>query len=76
MSNILQLHTVRCPVPSTVNGKVPPRRQKNTDLRSREYLTQDEVARLVDAAGKTGRHRYRDRRLSLLARDRSEWWGL
>lgn len=47
--------------PPTENGKVAlPRRRPNKVLRSREYLTPDEVARLVASAGASGRHRARD----------------
>jgi type 1 fimbriae regulatory protein FimB/type 1 fimbriae regulatory protein FimE len=35
--------------PSTVNGTVPPRRQKNADVRTREYLTEAEVEQLMKA---------------------------
>ena len=44
---------------------VPPGRRKNADLRTREYLTPDEVSALVAHAGKVGRHRTRDRTLIL-----------
>ncbi len=44
---------------------VPPGRRKNADLRTREYLTPDEVSALVTHAGKVGRHRTRDRVLIL-----------
>jgi type 1 fimbriae regulatory protein FimB/type 1 fimbriae regulatory protein FimE len=47
--------------------KLPPRRRKNADLRSREYLTPDEVERLMDAARRTGRHTHRNRTLILIA---------
>jgi len=67
MDNIIELHAVRQAAPIPVNGKVPPRRMKNAALRSREYLTQDEVERLMDAAGKVGRHCHRDRTLILIA---------
>jgi type 1 fimbriae regulatory protein FimB/type 1 fimbriae regulatory protein FimE len=36
--------------PNIVNRKVP-LRLKNTDYRSREYLTESEVEQLIDAAG-------------------------
>jgi type 1 fimbriae regulatory protein FimE len=55
------------PSPNTVNGKVPPRRQRNKDVRSREYLTQDEVDALMAEAGRIGRHRHRDRTMILVA---------
>ncbi len=44
---------------------VAPGRRKNADLRSREYLTPDEVKSLVEQAGKVGRHTVRDRTLIL-----------
>ena len=53
--------------PNTQNGKVPPRRKKNSDVRRREFLTPEEVDQLMTAAGSTGRHRHRDRTLILLA---------
>jgi integrase len=55
------------PAPLTQNRRVPPRRIKNSAVRSSEYLTPNEVARLMDAAGTIGRHRLRDRTLVLLA---------
>ena len=66
MSNIVQLRTANRPAPSIVNGKVPPRRVKNNEVRSREYLTPDEVDRLMNAARKTGRHGHRDATLILI----------
>lgn len=53
-------------VPNTVNRKVPLRR-KNADYRSREYLTEQEVEQLIDAAGKVGRHGHRDATIILLS---------
>jgi type 1 fimbriae regulatory protein FimB/type 1 fimbriae regulatory protein FimE len=53
--------------PNTVNGKVPPLRKRNKDVRSREYLTPDEVDQLIAAAGSTGRHKHRDRTMILVA---------
>lgn len=50
---------------SSVKRKVPPGRPKNADLRSREYLTPDEVAALVLHAGTVGRHKTRDRTIVL-----------
>jgi type 1 fimbriae regulatory protein FimE len=37
-----------------------PKRLKNEDLRPREWLEQEEVERLIKAAGRIGRHRVRD----------------
>lgn len=47
-------------------GKLP-KRPKNKDVRTREYLTEQEVEMLMDAARKTGRHGHRDATLILLA---------
>ncbi|MCS3902206.1 type 1 fimbriae regulatory protein FimB/type 1 fimbriae regulatory protein FimE [Methylohalomonas lacus] len=48
------------------SGKLP-RRPTNAELRSREYLTEDEVQALQKAAGNQGRHGHRDTTLILLA---------
>jgi hypothetical protein len=36
--------------PATVNRTVTPKRPRNSDLRTREYLTEAEVVRLMEAA--------------------------
>src|SRR5450755_1551199 len=46
---------------------IPPRRVSNASRRSREYLTPDEVEKLLQASSKIGRHGARDRCLILLA---------
>jgi type 1 fimbriae regulatory protein FimE len=46
---------------------LPPRRTKNLDRRTREYLTPAEVEKLLQASAKVGRHGARDRTLILLA---------
>jgi len=61
-SNVLQL-----PFCGKSNSKAPVRRPKNADVRSREYLTLDEVKRLRDAAKSAGRHGQRDYMLILVA---------
>jgi len=61
---VLQFPIKQAPI--TVNRKVPLRR-KNTEYRSREYLTEQEVEQLIDAAGKVGRHGHRDSTLILLS---------
>ncbi len=53
--------------PKPLNGKVPPKRIPNAELRTREYLTPDEVDALMAAAKGVGRHRHRDQTLILLA---------
>jgi hypothetical protein len=45
----------------------PPRRVPNRTLRSREYLTQEEVSDLIKAAGGVGRNRLRDATLILVS---------
>lgn len=45
--------------------KVPPGRKRNTDVRTREYLTQSEVEHLI-AAARTGRWGHRDATLVLV----------
>jgi integrase len=48
-------------------GKLPPKRRPNSELRSREYLTEPEVEKLIKAAQRVGRHGHRDATLILLA---------
>lgn len=65
---VAYLRPVDAAAPDAVIGKVgPPRRQPNAERRTREYLTPDEVARLMDAAGRVGRHGHRDATLILVA---------
>jgi site-specific recombinase XerD len=52
--------------PSTVNGTVPPRRRRNAEVRTREYLTEPEVEQLMKAA-KVNRYGHRDAAMILLA---------
>ncbi len=49
------------------NGRVPPPRKKNADVRPREYLLPDEINRVLAAAKTLGRHGHRDHTLILLA---------
>jgi hypothetical protein len=52
--------------PTTVKRKVTPRRPKNADVRTREYLTEREVEKLI--AGCQGNRRpHRDQTMILLA---------
>ena len=67
MSNVVPLTGTKPGHPSTENGKVPPLRRPNKDLRSREYLTADEVHRLTTAARFLGRHGHRDSTLIMVA---------
>jgi type 1 fimbriae regulatory protein FimE len=52
---------------SAPSSSIPPRRTKNLDRRTREYLTPAEVEKLLQASSKVGRHGARDRTLILLA---------
>src|SRR6516162_8739282 len=52
--------------PRSVIGTVPPRRVPNAELRTREYLTEAEVERLIKAA-KVNRNGQRDATMILLA---------
>jgi type 1 fimbriae regulatory protein FimB/type 1 fimbriae regulatory protein FimE len=52
--------------PTTEKRTVTPKRVKNADLRSREYLTETEVERLQDAA-RTNRWGHRDSTMVLVA---------
>jgi len=55
------------PFPQTPKTGKLPKRQKNKDVRTREYLTEQEVDMLMDAARKIGRHGHRDATLILLS---------
>ena len=52
--------------PATVNRTVTPRRLPNSELRTREYLTEAEVERLMDVA-KANRYGHRDATMVLTA---------
>lgn len=54
-------------LPKTRLATHPPRRRTNAERRVREYLTPDEVERLIEAARKFGRHGHRDASLILIA---------
>ncbi len=67
MSNVIALRIRNSPAPALENRKVTmPRRRRNADSRSREYLTEAEVQRLMAAAAKASRYGGRDRTLVLL----------
>ncbi len=67
MTNVVALPMKKRARPTIQNRKVMPKRVPNAQLRSREYLTPDEVRRLIKHAGKLGRHRQRDAALIMLA---------
>lgn len=64
MAKILTFDSTQTDTPGNILRKVPGR-PKNTDVRSREYLTQEEVEALMKGAGSVGRHPHRDRTLIL-----------
>lgn len=52
--------------PATQKRAVTPRRQANSELRSREHLTETEIEKLIEAA-KGNRHGHRDATMLLVA---------
>src|SRR5262245_19018967 len=56
--------TERAPITA---DRTLPQRRRNADYRPREYLTESEVDRLIDAARKRGRNGARDAAAILLA---------
>ena len=67
-SNVVRLRMPNKAAPNIENGKVnPPSRKTNKEVRSREYLTGDEVQRLMVTAKSLGRHGHRDATLILIA---------
>jgi site-specific recombinase XerD len=57
---------LRLMLPATEKRTVTPKRAKNSELRSREYLTRHEVEKLMDAA-RRNRHGNRDATMILIA---------
>ena len=57
---------LRIVAPTTVNRTVTPRRRPNAELRTREYLTETEVGKLIKASGKK-RWGHRDATMILVA---------
>ncbi len=45
---------LRLVAPATKKRTVTPRRRRNGDLRTREYLTEAEIERLIEAANRAG----------------------
>lgn len=67
MTNVVALRTAKRSRPTIKNRKVMPKRRPNAESRAREYLTPDEVERLIDHAGKLGRHGERDKAMLTIA---------
>ena len=66
-NNVTALRLHRARRSNIENGRVPPPRKKNADVRPREYLLPDEINGLLAAAKTLGRHGHRDHTLILLA---------
>jgi type 1 fimbriae regulatory protein FimB/type 1 fimbriae regulatory protein FimE len=67
MNQIIDLASRRRALSVPVNGRVtPPKRKSNKESRVREYLTPDEITRLMQAA-RAGRYPQRDQALILIA---------
>lgn len=67
VASVVRLPSARRQSPALQIGRVPRRRAPNSAVRSREYLTPDEVESLISAARGTGRHGHRDATLILTA---------
>ena len=66
-ATLVSLRRSRETGPSSVHRNLPPKRIPNLAVRSREYLTSDEVEALIKAAKSIGRHGHRDATIILLA---------
>lgn len=55
------------PPQTPFSGKFPPRKPPNGTVRPREYLTFEEIHRLMRSARRTGRHGHRDATLILIS---------
>ena len=67
MTQVVDRAQARRKAPIAESGKVaPPFRRANLETRTREYLTPDEVERLIVAVGASGRHTARDQTLLTL----------
>lgn len=69
MAQVLALRATKEEAPTTVNRKVAlatPLRKPNKEYRTREYLTPEEVDKVIKAAAKEGRHGHRDSTLLLI----------
>jgi integrase len=65
VAKILPFESEKLSPSDNILRKVPGR-PRNADVRSREYLTLDEIQALMKAAGNIGRHQHRDRTLILI----------
>ncbi len=66
-AKILAFEPSTSDTPTPQNGQTPPKRVRNSEVRTREYLTPDEVAALIKTAKTMGRHSHRNETLILQA---------
>jgi type 1 fimbriae regulatory protein FimE len=59
-NNIKDLMKLNTKNQTTNTAKLPPKKQKNVDLRSREYLLEHEIEQLRKSARQQGRHGHRN----------------
>ena len=67
IAEVVTLKRANAKAPTLVNRNVPPRRVPNAAVRSREYLTSNEIEALMAAAKRSGRHGQRDATVILIA---------
>ena len=66
-TEVVTLTRANAKAPTLVNRNAPPRRVPNAAVRSREYLTSNEIEALMAAAKRSGRHGQRDATVILIA---------
>ena len=66
-ATVVNLRSSSAKRPRTQSGNLPPKRLPNKAVRGREYLTADEVDKLINAAKNIGRHSNRDATMILIA---------
>jgi type 1 fimbriae regulatory protein FimE len=66
-SHIVEVTFSNANAPFRERLRHPPRKRPNSERRSREFLTPDEVERLIKGAERVGRHGHRDGTLILVA---------
>ena len=66
-AQVLTLDRPAVTAPARPPDRQIPRRRRNTELRTREYLTPDEVEKLISAAKGIGRHGHREATIILIA---------